>query len=439
MAQTSAIERTTGSWRRWFRNYRFWLAVALLIVILLVVWAYRAFQVGPLLFPPADVTANHNMSEAAGDWPSIRRSANGAGWSPGPAPMAPFTTLWEIETPGVMMASSAIVGDAVFITTEDGIAAALSTESGEILWSYDVEAPSDSAPAVAGDTVYLGSRNHRILALGQQDGQLRWERNLGNIVLGSAIVVDGTVYIGSTNGDLEALDAATGETRWSVPTSGWVVGHPATDGSVVAVTSLGERFITIDAETGRRRLVFFSGTPVVGGPIIADGRAYFVTNRGGVWAMDTAAVSRPFSRFAYVAKFNFFYWRLLKTPPQQTGTAWVASAQGRVKYSPTYADGRLFVVNEDNKVTAFDDAGGDELWETQLAEEVITEPMAAGDVLILGTVDGALIALNTSDGTEAWRHTLAGSWLSATPVVSGETLYVPTADGRLLALRGQTR
>ena len=53
-----------------------------------------------------------------------------------------------------------------------------------------------------------------------------------------------------------------------------------------------------------------------------------MTNRGGVWAMDTAAVSRPFSRFAYVAKFNFFYWRLLKTPPQQTGTVWVASAQG---------------------------------------------------------------------------------------------------------------
>ena len=413
--------------------------MGLLVVILVAIWAYRAFQVGPLLFPPPAAVADHQMSAANGDWPSIRRGADGTGWSPGPAPEAPFTELWEIDTPGVMMASPSVVGDTVFITTEDGVAAGLNAENGETRWDYEIGSPSDSAPAVAGDTVYLGSRNHRILALGQQDGQPRWERNLGNIVLGSAIVVDGTVYIGSTNGELEALDAATGERRWSVKANGWVVGHPATDGSVVAVTSLGERFITIDAETGRRRLVFFSGTPVVGGPIIAEGRAHFVTNRGGVWAMDTAAVSRPFSRFAYVAKFNFFYWRLLKTPPQQTGTVWVASARGRVKYSPAYADGRLFVVNEDNRATAFDAASGEELWDAQLDEEVIAEPMAAGDVLILGTVDGALIALNTSDGTEAWRHTLAGTWLSATPVVSGDTLYAPTADGRLLALRGQTR
>ena len=410
--------------------------MGLLIVILAAIWAYRAFQVGPLLFPPPAAVADHQMSAANGDWPSIRRGADGTGWSPGPAPEAPFRALWEIDTPGVVMASPAVVGDMVFITTEGGVAAGLKAENGETLWDYQIGSPSDSAPAVAGDTVYLGARNHRILALGQQDGQLRWERNLGNIVLGSAIVVDGTVYIGSTNGELEALDAATGEQRWSVKANGWVVGHPATDGSVVATTSLGERFITIDAETGRRRLTFFSGTPVVGGPVIADGRAYFVTNRGGVWAVDPAAVSRPFSRFAYIARFNFFYWRLLKTPPRQTGTVWVASAQGRVKYSPAYANGRLFIVNENNKVTAFDGAGGQELWEAQLEKAVVAEPVAAGDFLVLGTADGALIALNVADGAEAWRHTLGDNRLSAAPAVSGETLYAPTTDGRLVALTG---
>ena len=186
----------------------------------------------------------------------------------------------------------------------------------------------------------------------------------------------------------------------------------------------------------QRRLTFFSGTPVVGGPVIADGRAYFVTNRGGVWAVDPAAVSRPFSRFAYIARFNFFYWRLLKTPPRQTGTVWVASAQGRVKYSPAYANGRLFIVNENNKVTAFDGAGGQELWEAQLEKAVVAEPVAAGDFLVLGTADGALIALNVADGAEAWRHTLGDNRLSAAPAVSGETLYAPTTDGRLVALTG---
>ncbi len=97
---------------------------------------------------------------------------------------------------------------------------------------------------------------------------------------------------------------------------------------------------------------------------------------------------------------QFFYWRLLKTPPRQTGTVWVASAQGRVKYSPAYANGRRFIVNENNKVTAFDGAGGQELWEAQLEKAVVAEPVAAGDFLVLGTADGALIALNVADGAK---------------------------------------
>ncbi len=425
-----------GGWRRWLRNFRLWLVLGLVIVILLVVWTFRAFQVGPLLFPPPEATADFRMADAPGDWSSIRRGAEGTGWAPGPALAGPFKTLWEVETPGVMMATPAVVGERVFITTEDGVTAALEKGSGERLWSYDVGSPSDSAPAVAGDAIYVGSRNHRLLALHQEDGRLVWERNLGNIVLGSAIVVDGTAYIGSTNGVLEALDAATGEQRWSAKANGWVVGHPASDGAVVAVTSLGERFITVEPDTGRRRLVFYSGTPVVGGPVIADGRAYFVTNRGGVWAVDPTAVSRPFSRFAYVAKFNFFYWRLLSTPPQQTGTIWVGSARGRVKFSPAYAAGRLFIVNEANVVTAFDGASGAALWQTELEQEVVAEPVGVGGTLIVGTVDGALIALDVTDGTETWRHDLDGSRLSAAPAVSGDTLYAPTQDGRLVALSG---
>ena len=418
---------------------RFWLLVGAIVAVLVLVWTVRAFQVWPLLFPPPEATGDYRLADSPTNWPAIRRGAGSAAWAPGPAPAPPFTTVWERDTPGAMMATPAVVGDRVFITTEDGVAAALAADTGETLWSYDVGSPSDSAPAVAGDAIYLGARDHRILALDNNSGRLLWERNLGNIVLASPIVVDGTVYIGSTNGQLEALDAATGAARWSAKANGWVVGHPAHDGEVVAATSLGERFITVDPDTGRRRLIFYSGTPVVGGPIIADGRAYFVTNRGGVWAVDPSAVSRPFSRFVYVAKVNFFAWRLRTTPPQQTGSLWVSSARGRVKYSPVYAEGRLFIVNESNKVTAFEGSSGAVIWESQLEQEVVAEPVAAGDTLILGTIDGALHALRTADGVEVWRHNLDGGRLSAAPALSGSVLYAPTTDGRLVALRGQSR
>ena len=377
------------------------------------------------------------MSEEPTDWPSSRRGIAAAASTQEPNPVAPFAVRWEVDLPGVALGTPAIVGDLIFVSTDSGEIVALEANSGDTKWKRDIGSPSDSAPAVAGDLVYLGTRDHRVLALDQHAGELRWENNLGNIVLGSPIVSNGTLYIGSTNGELAALDAATGMFRWSADANGWVVSHPVTDGSVVAAASLGERFVTADPETGRRRLVFYSGTPVAGGPVMADGRAFFVTNRGGVWAVDPSAISRPFSRFAYVAKFNFFAWRLRSDPPRQTGALWVASAGGKVKHSPAYTKGNLLVVNESGKVTAFNGADGSTAWETRLDGEVVADPVVAGDTVALGTADGALHGLNVDTGSLRWTHDLGDYPMSAAPSVSGRTLFVPTVDGKLMALQGR--
>lgn len=439
MARRVSVFRAAGGNRRRWRSIRVWAAAGVIIAIPVMVWAARAYQVWPLLFPPAAATADYQLAGGAADWPAIRRDAGGSGRASGAAPQPPFTTLWEVDVPGTMLATPAVVGDRVFITTDAGTVAALDAATGGTVWSYDAGAPSDSAPAIAGNAIYLGTRDHRALALDRSSGRLIWERNLGNIVLGSPIVVGGTVYIGSTNGRLEALDAATGERRWSAPANGWVVGHPASDGKVVAATSQGERFITVDPDSGRRRLVFFTGTPAVGGPVIADGRAYFVTNRGAVWAVDPGAASRPFSRLAYVAKFNFFAWRLRAEPPRQKGSIWVGSARGRVKHSLVYAGGKALAVNEAGRVSALDGASGAELWHNELGAEPAGEPVAAGGILLIGVNDRRLVGLDIASGATAWEYGLGGRNLAAAPAAAGGVLYVPTSDGRLAALRGEGR
>lgn len=408
--------------------------LGLIVAILLAWWAVRAFQLVPLLAPPQEATSALTSSESNDDWASMRRNMGGTGTSGKSALAPPFSVRWNVATPGTILGTPAVVDGRLFATTDDGLAIALDAATGSIVWTHDLGSPSDSSPAVAGDLVFLGTRDHRVLALDTSDGRPRWEHDLGNIVLGSPIVVDGTLYIGSTNGKLEALDAATGSPRWSVDANGWVVGHPASDGSVVAAASLGERFITADPDTGRRRLHFYSGTPVAGGPVIADDRAFFVTNRGGVWAVDPSAISRPFSRFAYVAKFNFFAWRLRADPPRQTGSLWVASARGKVKFSPVYVDGLLLISNEASRITAFNAADGSVAWTAQIDGEIVADPMAAGDSLVLATTDGRLIGLSIETGSLKWTHDGGIFPLSASPSVSGSAMFLPTTDGRLTAL-----
>lgn len=404
---------------------------------LLALWVVRTYQLTPLLFSPPTATSAANLSGEPTDWPSGRRGIGGSASIEEPNLGPPFVIRWEIDLPGVALGTPAIVRDLIFVSTDGGEIVALEANSGDTKWKRHIGSPSDSAPAVAGDLVYLGTRDHQLIALDRHTGELRWKNNLGNIVLGSPIVSNGTLYIGSTNGTLEALDAATGEPRWSADANGWVVAHPATDGAVVAATSLGERFVTVDPTTGRRLLVFYSGTPVAGGPVIADGRAFFVTNRGAVWAVDPSAVSRPFSRFAYVTKINLFAWRLRSDPPRQTGTLWVASAGGKVKYSPAYAHGSLFVVNETGKVTAFAAFDGSTRWATQLDGEVVSEPVVTGDTLVFGTADGALHGLDTGSGSLRWTHRIGDYPISAAPSVSGHTMFLPTTDGKLVALEGR--
>ena len=428
----------TVSRRGWrFRDIRLWVVAGLIVAALLALWFVRAFQLMPLLIPPPPATSTLTSSTHPLDWPSVRRDAPGTAWASETTPSDPFTVRWQVPTPGTVLGTPALSGDRLFASTDAGLALALDADTGATLWERDIGSPSDSAPAVAGDLLYLGTRDHRVVALDLATGEPRWELDLGNIVLGSPIVSNGTLYIGSTNGNLAALDAATGTPRWSADANGWVVAHPATDGLVVAATSLGERFITIDPETGRRRLVFYSGTPVAGGPVIADGSAFFVTNHGAVWAVDPAAISRPFSRFAYVAKFNFFAWRLRSDPPRQTGALWVASAGGKVKYSPAYASGKLFVANETGKTTAFNGADGSSVWETQLDGEIVGDPFVAGDTLILGASDGSLHGLDIATGSLLWTHDIGDHAMSAAPSVSGRTLFVPTVDGKLMALQGK--
>ena len=418
-------------------NHRLWLAAAVAVIVLIAILAYRAYQIGPLLFPPAEATEDYHLAGLPADWPSGRHGLGATGSTSARPPSAPLSAQWEYEAAGPILATPAVVGGRVYITTESGMAAALDASTGQALWTYEIGSPSDSSPAVTESAVYFGSRDHRVVALDRDTGAPLWEHNLGNIVLGSPIVADGTLYIGSTNGALEALDASTGERRWSANANGWVVSHVAVDGDVVAATSLGERFISVDPATGRRLLKFYSGTPVAGGPIIAEGRAYFVTNRGGVWAVDPRAVSQPFSRFAYVAKVNFFAWQLRDDPPRQVGSIWVGSARGRVKHSPVYANGNLMVVNEAGRITAFNAASGAVVWERELEVEVVAEPVAAGEALLIATNDRRLLAFDTSTGATVWEHNLVNVNLSAAPAIADGVLYLPTSDGRLLAMRSQ--
>jgi outer membrane protein assembly factor BamB len=66
---------------------------------------------------------------------------------------------------------------------------------------------------------------------------------------------------------------------------------------------------------------------------------------------------------------------------------------------------------------------GEEIWQQQLEDEISSSPAVVGDLVVLGSVDGSLRALNLATGNEEWKHKTAYGIYSS-PAVAGDMVYV---------------
>jgi hypothetical protein len=60
---------------------------------------------------------------------------------------------------------------------------------------------------------------------------------------------------------------------------------------------------------------------------------------------------------------------------------------------------------------------------------VVSSPALAGSVVLFGSRDGHLYALDRATGREAWRHSHGTSWVMTSPAVHDGTVYAGSSDG----------
>ena len=128
------------------------------------------------------------------------------------------------------------------------------------------------------------------------------------------------------------------------------------------------------------------------------------------------------------------------------GRAWAADAgdgaddDRRVIASPIVAAGRIFAMDTESAVTAFDAQSGQRQWRTELTpEEEEDEGHFGGGItharglVYVTTGFVQVIALNASDGAVVWRRSME-SPMRAAPTERGGRLFVVTVDNVLHAL-----
>jgi outer membrane protein assembly factor BamB len=304
---------------------------------------------------------------------------------------------------------------------------------GAVRWSFPTEGPVRGAATVAGGAVFVGSGDGHLYALDEADGRVRWAFETGGAVTSTPAVAGSTVYVTSRDGHLYALDAAGGRARWRAAFGpdlpyAWgfdlYLSSPTVHDGAVYVGGGDGHVYAFDADDGARRWAFDAGARVRSSPAVADGAVYVGSMDGRLFALD-AASGRPRWTFTVDGAAD---------DPADFGFDRCA-----VVSSPAVAGRLVLFGSRDGNLYALDRATGREVWRSSHGTSwVITSPAAHEGTVYAGSSDGAFVqAVDLATGAERWRYATAGTVWSS-PAVAGGLVFVGSGSGTLYALDAAT-
>ena len=176
-----------------------------------------------------------------------------------------------------------------------------------------------------------------------------------------------------------------------------------------------------------------SRTRQVMAPVVADGGKIFVLDgEAGVTAVDAGTG-------AVLWKAN------VKVDEHDRGSRILGigfgggAAGGGFGGGVAVGGGKVFVSSGYRTMTALDAATGAELWKTSVDLPIHGAPTVSGQRVYVIDVDNQLVAFNVNTGRQDWSYRgitePARVMRASSPAVSGDTVIAPFSSGELVALR----
>lgn len=180
------------------------------------------------------------------------------------ASLSTGSVLWEKTLTSEILSEVFYDNGKIAVQTGDGWLSLLDAKSGETLWRVKEDLPpltvrGTSSPVISGDIVIAGFASGRLKALSVNSGDLLWSYEVGkpegryeierlSDIDGRLIVKNGIVYSVAYNGTLAALSVETGRPVWqrSISSS---VGVAVRDQLLIAV-DMKSKVIALNARNG---------------------------------------------------------------------------------------------------------------------------------------------------------------------------------------------
>lgn len=316
----------------------------------------------------------------------------------------------------------AVDGRNVYTANRDGRIVALNLENGEEVWEADTDLRVISGPSVADDTLLVGTRDGQVVALDTKAGKEKWRVEVSSEVLSAPAAGEGRAVVRTLDGRLVAFDLADGRRRWtaqrSVPTltlrgaSSPVIA----DGAVYAGMDNGQ-VVSFDLESGELRWEQLIAAPTGRSELerVVDIDAALLLVEDQLYAVSAGAQLGSLSTNSGRVRW--------KQP--------IASRSGI-----SFDSDQVFVTDIEGTVWSIDRRSGAQVWQQKdLAYRSLSQPVMYRAYVVVGDFDGYMHWMIPEDGSIVARARPAGDAIRAVPVVVGDLLLVLTTDGEVVALK----
>lgn len=251
-----------------------------------------------------------------------------------------------------------------------------------MIWRFQTSGKIYSTPDIFGNQAVCASTDAIIYCLNLKTGQPEWKLVTGKPIVASPVINQNTVYIGSSEGIFRAIDLLSGKLIWQFDeVKNFVEAKPLVFEGAVYFGSWGNAFYALDQKTGKL-----------------------------LW------------------KHEKYVNRMLSP-----AAVW-----------PVAANGKIFIVAPDRRMTALDAKTGAEIWDSgkYSCRESIGISNDNKLVYIKNMNEGNVLAFHTlpNEQSLAWEcQAELGYEIAPSPIVENETLiFVPTGSGVVVAIGKQT-
>ena len=233
---------------------------------------------------------------------------------------------------------------------------------------------------------------------------------------------DGQVYLTSTQSsgpNVFAIDGSTGKPLWSFPTQGSIAIPPTVGPTQVFVASdVGNTHFmrAIDAKTGALIWKYTRDQP----PECMC--SYQSTLTGGVL-------------FAQTDGHSLFAFEPSGSAPSKR--LWSFEGDGALLTKPVAADGVVVIGSSDRNVYGLDSKTGKTLWTGTTGYAFTADPVITGNVVVIGDQGGNVDGFDLKTGKSLWSFGAAGA-IDDAAVTAGDIAYLVSEDHNLYALNIKT-